>query len=136
MTDNVERNELENSTAMEDEKAAELQESIDKLMKRLDKSTSRWHESTASRFEISKGKGDWRKQHPHRAPHELKTPFIVGHKRHIRLILSATLASLPIILVPSMDHRYNQAILWSVITTLVLQEETVTGCILKGRCKR
>ncbi len=99
-------------------------------------STRTWRESLASRVGIAKEKGDWRKQHPPKRPHEYRTRFFTVNKHLAIGMLAATLTSCPGIVTPSITENMEQAIIYGVITTLVVRDETATGCLLKGRWER
>ncbi len=101
-----------------------------------DAATRMWRESLAFRAGIAKEKDEWRKKHPSERPHEYRTPWFDVDLHEAIVLLAATLTAVPTILVPSLNEDINQIILWGVITSIVVQEETGTGCMLKGRLGR
>ncbi len=134
--DNIELSQLEDKTAI-DNMASEFSTSFDTMEspKSFNTATSMWRASTSSRVGISKEKGDWRKKNPHNPPHEWRCRFFSVNKNHARTIVAVTITSMPLILLPSssLNMELKQGLIWTVITAVVLQQETSTGSLLKGR---
>ncbi len=134
--DNIELSQVEDKTAIDD-MASGFLESSDTIQSRnsFNAATSMWRASTSSRVRISKGKDDWRKQNPHKSPREWRNRFLNVNKKHVRTMVAIIITAVPVIMLPPsyLDKDISQALVWIAITSIVLQEETSTGSVLKGR---
>ncbi len=132
---NVQLGQLEDKTAS-DSISSESSTNSDTIESPLSygASTSTWRASTSPWVGISKGEGDRRKEQPRNPLQEWRYVFL-ENKKQVRSTVAILISALPIIMIPRshLSEKVVQGGVWAIITTLVLQEETSTGVVLKGR---